>query len=184
MVCPGVRLPRRGRPMAKLEHKVHPISLTHWDRERRFRFEETRMLLVEMMDGLLDLLERQDRYRHYHLDGRSILPEDYLQARPENRDRLTRHIRSGRILIGPWYTLPATSMVSGESLILRVADPTSRDIQAEITTAWPVSSVRAVLADEVTEAEGVEAGLDKAGRCIAVTVAKKKIVTLRLQTGP
>jgi len=167
--------------MAKLKHKIHLISLTHWDREWRFCFEETRMLLVEMMDGLLDLLDHQDRYRHYHLDGHSILLEDYLQARPENRDRLTRHIRSGRILIGPWYTLPATS---GESLILRVADPTSRDVQAEITTAWPVRSVRAVLADEVTETEDVEPKLDKAGRRIAMTVAKKKIVTLRLQTGP
>ncbi|KPK83291.1 MAG: hypothetical protein AMJ81_08485 [Phycisphaerae bacterium SM23_33] len=103
--------------MAKLKHKIHLISLTHWDREWRFPFEETRMLLVEMMDGLLDLLDREPAYRHYHLDGQSILLEDYLEARPENRARLTSYIRDGRILIGPWYTLPATSMVDGESLI-------------------------------------------------------------------
>ena len=103
--------------MAELRHKIHLISLTHWDREWRFPFEETRMLLAEMMDGLLDLLDREERYRHYHLDGQSILLEDYLQARPENRQRLIKRIREGRILIGPWYTLPAVSMVDGESLI-------------------------------------------------------------------
>ncbi|KKM22882.1 hypothetical protein LCGC14_1620800, partial [marine sediment metagenome] len=103
--------------MAKLAHKIHLISLTHWDREWRFPFEETRMLLVEMIDGLLDLLDREPRYKHYHLDGHCILLEDYLEARPENRDRLFKHIRDGRILIGPWYTLPVTSMVGGESLI-------------------------------------------------------------------
>lgn len=103
--------------MTRLKHRIHLISLTHWDREWRFPFEETRMLLVEMMDGLLDLLEENPDYKHYHLDGQSILVEDYLQARPENRDRLTRHVRQGRILIGPWYTLAAVSMVSGESLV-------------------------------------------------------------------
>ena len=103
--------------MAELKHKIHLISLTHWDREWRFPFEETRMLLVEMMDGLLDLLDREPAYKHYHLDGHSILVEDYLEARPENRDRLLKGIRDGRILIGPWYTLPAVSMIDGESLI-------------------------------------------------------------------
>ncbi len=103
--------------MAELRHSIHLISLTHWDREWRFPFEETRMLLVEMIDGLLDLLDREPAYKHYHLDGHSVLVEDYLEARPENRDRLISHIRDGRILIGPWYTLPAASMIDGESLI-------------------------------------------------------------------
>ncbi|HUS47127.1 MAG TPA: hypothetical protein VM098_03330, partial [Phycisphaerae bacterium] len=103
--------------MAKLKHQIHLISLTHWDREWRFPFEETRMLLVEMMDGLLDLLDGNPKYGHYHLDGQSILLEDYLEARPENRQRLIEHIRAGRILIGPWYTLAAVSMVNGESLV-------------------------------------------------------------------
>ena len=103
--------------MAKLKHQIHLISLTHWDREWRFPFQETRMLLVEMMDGLLGLLDRESGYKHYHLDGQSILLEDYLEIRPENRPRLTKYIQEGRILIGPWYTLPDTSAVDGESLI-------------------------------------------------------------------
>ncbi len=103
--------------MDRLEHQIHLISLTHWDREWRFPFEETRMLLVEMMDGLLGLLESNSGYKHYHLDGQSILVEDYLEARPENRERLVQRIREGRVLIGPWYTLAAVSMVDGESLV-------------------------------------------------------------------
>ena len=103
--------------MAKLKHQIHLISLTHWGREWRFPFEETRMLLVEMMDALLDLLEADADCKHYHLDGRSILLDDCLQARPENRQRLVKHVRDGRILIGPGYTLAAVSMVGGESLV-------------------------------------------------------------------
>jgi len=82
--------------MAKLKHQIHLISLTHWDREWRFPFEETRMLLVEMMDGLLDLLDRSAGYRHYHLDGQSILLEDYLQVRPDRRERLVREAHRNR----------------------------------------------------------------------------------------
>ena len=36
-----------------LKNNIYVVSLTHWDREWRFPFEKTRVLLIEMMDSVL-----------------------------------------------------------------------------------------------------------------------------------
>lgn len=90
---------------------------THWDREWYEPFQEFRMWLVELIDEVMDLMERDPEYKCFHLDGQTIVIEDYLEIRPEQRDRLLRHLRERRLLIGPWYNLPDEWLVSGESLI-------------------------------------------------------------------
>jgi alpha-mannosidase len=97
---------------------VHVIEATHWDREWRFPFEATRIRLIRLMDNLLDILE-QDRSgtRCYHLDGQAIPIEDYLEMRPENARRLRAVCASGKLRVGPWYTLPEENLVLGESLV-------------------------------------------------------------------
>ncbi|MBN1436876.1 MAG: hypothetical protein JW936_07365 [Sedimentisphaerales bacterium] len=100
-----------------LQNNLFVVSLTHWDREWRFPFEKTRMLLVEMMDELLDLLDNDPEYQCFHLDGQTILLEDYCQVRPEAAERISKHVKNGRILIGPWFVLPEENQMSGESLV-------------------------------------------------------------------
>ncbi|MFV2067723.1 MAG: alpha-mannosidase, partial [Pirellulales bacterium] len=95
----------------------HVIPNTHWDREWLYDFQETRMLLVEFMDRLLDIFARHDAYKTYLLDSQTIPIEDYLAIRPERRDEIVRRVREGRLLIGPWYTLPEEHLVNGESLV-------------------------------------------------------------------
>jgi len=97
--------------------EFHVICQTHWDREWRLSFQQTRVMLVDMMDHLISLLESDPAYRHYHLDGQTILLEDYLEIRPENRNRLAAMIADGRILVGPWYTLPEENLIDGECLV-------------------------------------------------------------------
>jgi len=89
-------MPKRGTTM-------YVISHTHWDREWYMSFERFRHRLVHLMDRLLDLLDRDPDFRCFHLDAQTIVLEDYLEIRPENRDRLARYIREGRLHIGPWY---------------------------------------------------------------------------------
>jgi len=98
-------------------NEFHVISNTHWDREWRFPFERTRAMLVEMMDRLLDLLDTCEGFRFFHLDAHTVCLEDYLEVRPERRDDLARHVSSGRLLVGPWYTLPDACSCSGEALV-------------------------------------------------------------------
>ncbi len=93
------------------------VSHTHWDREWYLPFQRFRMKLVEMVDTLLDILDTEPSYKYFTLDGQTVVLEDYLEIRPENRERLAKHIRNGRILIGPWYVLPDEFLVSGESLV-------------------------------------------------------------------
>jgi 2-O-(6-phospho-alpha-D-mannosyl)-D-glycerate hydrolase len=101
----------------ELKHDLHVIALTHWDREWRFPFQKTRMMLVEMMDGLLDLLETDPAYTSYHLDGHTIMLEDYCEIRPENKGRIRKLVEAKRLFIGPWYTLPEENQLAGESLV-------------------------------------------------------------------
>lgn len=94
---------------------AHIISHTHWDREWYLPYEKHHVRLVKLMDTLLDTLERDAEYRSFFLDGQTIILEDYLQVRPEQRERLTKWIREGRIHIGPWYILQDAFLTSGEA---------------------------------------------------------------------
>lgn len=100
-----------------MEKHAHYISGTHWDREWYRSFEEYRFLLVNLVDSLMDLMERNEAFRYFQLDGQTCMLEDYLDIRPGNRERLEKLISDGRILIGPWYTMPDLFCPDGESLI-------------------------------------------------------------------
>lgn len=98
-------------------YKLHVLSHTHWDREWYQEFQGFRHRLVFQIDGLMDLLEQRADYGYYHLDGQTVCLEDYLEIRPQSEQRLADHIRSGRVLIGPWYAMPDELLLSGESLV-------------------------------------------------------------------
>lgn len=93
------------------------VASTHWDREWYEPFQHYRFRLVDVIDGALDLLERDPEYRAYQLDGQTCVLEDYLEIRPEHRARLKKHVAAGRIQIGPWYVMPDEFIPCGESLV-------------------------------------------------------------------
>ena len=96
---------------------AHVISHSHWDREWYLPFEKHRYHLIKLMDRLVETMERDPAYRSFHLDGQTILLEDYLTVRPERRESLQRLIREGRLHIGPWYVLQDEFLTSGEANI-------------------------------------------------------------------
>jgi hypothetical protein len=93
------------------------VPHTHWDREWYRTHASFRYRLVRMLDGLLELLERDPGFRHFTLDGQTIVVDDYLEVRPEARPRIEALVRAGRLLVGPWFVLPDEWLVSGEALI-------------------------------------------------------------------
>ncbi|MBQ7986570.1 MAG: alpha-mannosidase, partial [Clostridia bacterium] len=97
--------------------KAHIVTHTHWDREWRYPIWENRQYLVDMMDELLEILDTQPEYSCFLTDGQTIMVEDYLEMRPEMREKVEGYIKSGRIDVGPWYTLPDLYPVCGESLV-------------------------------------------------------------------
>ena len=96
---------------------LHIVPHTHWDREWYLAFQQFRVRLVHLMDRLLDILSDNFAYRHFMLDGQTILLDDYLQIRPERADDIARFVRSGCLSIGPWYVLPDEFLVAAESLV-------------------------------------------------------------------
>ncbi len=97
--------------------KIHVVSYTHWDREFRFDLERTNSWLIRLMDNLLEILRTKPDFRHYTLDGQVGLVDDYLEARPEREAEIRRLVAEGRLLVGPWYSLPDSSSIHGESLV-------------------------------------------------------------------
>jgi len=97
--------------------QCHFISNTHWDREWRFTAQRTRYYLVEMLDRLLDIFEKEPDFKSFHLDSQTLPIQDYLEARPEKEDAIRKYITDGRLLVGPWFCLPDEFCVGGESLV-------------------------------------------------------------------
>ncbi|MGL4911871.1 MAG: alpha-mannosidase [Romboutsia sp.] len=98
-----------------MKRTAHIISHTHWDREWYLPYETHHMMLIETMDTLLDKFENDPEFKFYHLDGQTVLLEDYLEVRPEKRDLLTKVIQEGKLKIGPWYVLQDEFLTSSEA---------------------------------------------------------------------
>jgi mannosylglycerate hydrolase len=105
-----------------VRRRVVIVPHTHWDREWYEPFQTFRMRLVRMVDGLLDLLERDPSYRSFLLDGQLAVVDDYLEIRPHNEQRLRDLATAGRLTVGPWFILMDEFLVSGETIV--------RDLQA------------------------------------------------------
>lgn len=93
------------------------VAHTHWDREWRYPIWKTRSLLIEFMDWLIDILENDPEYGSFLLDGQTVCLDDYLEIRPENRDRIAALVKGKKLVVGPWYTLPDLFPISGECLV-------------------------------------------------------------------
>lgn len=100
-----------------MAYTLHVVSHTHWDREWYLTFQQFRMRLVDLIDHLLELLDRDENFRSFHLDAQTIVLEDYLQIRPYQRALLEQYIREGRIIVGPWYQLNDEFLTSGEATV-------------------------------------------------------------------
>ncbi|GGC85125.1 glycosyl hydrolase [Thalassobacillus devorans] len=91
------------------------ISHSHWDREWYMSLEEHRYYLVKLIDDVLNQLENNPDFHSFHMDGQTIMVDDYLEVRPENRERVEKQIKEGRMVIGPWYILQDAFLTSSEA---------------------------------------------------------------------
>jgi len=94
--------------------QVFLVSHTHWDREWYRTYQTFRARLVDTIDRVLELLDADDGFR-FLLDGQTIVLEDYLEVRPEQRQQIEDACRAGRLAIGPWYVQPDSLLPSGEA---------------------------------------------------------------------
>lgn len=97
--------------------KVHVVPHFHWDREWYFTAEESKILLVNDMEEVLEMLETREDYPYFVLDGQTSVLEDYFSVAPENRGRVRDLVQKGKLIIGPWYTQTDEMVVGGESIV-------------------------------------------------------------------
>ncbi len=112
------------------------VPHTHWDREWYASFQTFRVRLVTLLDELLDLLDRDESYERFLLDGQTVVVDDYLEIRPDAERRLAALADAGRLQIGPWMVLMDEFMVSGETMV--------RDLQLGMARAAQLGAVMEV----------------------------------------
>lgn len=88
----------------------------HWDREWYEPFQVFRHRLVAALDTVLETAESNRDFR-FTVDGQMAAIEDYLEMRPENRDRVVALVADGRLAIGPWLILLDEFLCSGETIV-------------------------------------------------------------------
>lgn len=101
--------------------KVFVYSHTHWDREWYLSQNQFQYRLIRTVDEILDVLDADNSFNVFVLDGQTCVIEDYLELRPEQEARLRALIAAGKLAIGPWFTMPDVFLPDGESLIRNLA---------------------------------------------------------------
>ena len=94
---------------------VHIVSHSHWDREWYMPLERHKMKLVELIDRNLQLFREDPEFKSFHLDGQTIILDDYLEIKPQNREIILNAVAEGRFRVGPFYILQDEFLTSGES---------------------------------------------------------------------
>ena len=98
-----------------MKKKVNIISHSHWDREWYMAYEQHHMRLINLVDDLLELFKTDPNFNSFHLDGQTIILDDYLQVRPEKKEAVQKAITAGKLRIGPFYILQDDFLTSSES---------------------------------------------------------------------
>ena len=94
---------------------VFVLAHTHWDREWYHPAGRFRQRLVALIDELLD--DPPPAGDSFLLDGQAVVLDDYLEVRPERRDRVAEALASGALEAGPWYVLADELIPSAEALV-------------------------------------------------------------------
>jgi alpha-mannosidase len=92
------------------------VPHTHWDREWYEPFQVFRLRLVDVLDDVIARAETDPDFR-FTIDGQMAAVDDYLEIRPENRDRVAALVERGQLAVGPWQILLDEFLCSGETIV-------------------------------------------------------------------
>lgn len=99
-----------------MKKTAHIISHSHWDREWYLPFEKHRYYFIKLMNNLIEQFKKEgNTFKSFHLDGQTVLLEDYFAVHPENRNFVKKLIEEKKLHIGPWYVLQDAFLTSSEA---------------------------------------------------------------------
>lgn len=98
-------------------NKISVVFHTHWDREWYYSVDTYNLRLLKVIRRIKELIHTK-QIDYFVLDGQVKVIEDYFSlVDKDERNEVINLIKSGRLIIGPWYVLSDEFLVSGESLI-------------------------------------------------------------------
>ncbi len=99
-----------------MKKKMILVQNTHWDYEWYFTVNQSNVLFNFHMKELLYALDN-DLIENYVLDGQTSILENYLDLFPQDREKIIKYNKQGKLKIGPWYTQTDQMIISTESIV-------------------------------------------------------------------
>ncbi len=99
-----------------MKNKITLVQNTHWDYEWYFTTHQSNVLFHFHMKELLYALDN-NLIENYILDGQTSIIETYLNMFPEDKEKIIKYNKEGRLKIGPWYTQTDQMIISTESIV-------------------------------------------------------------------
>lgn len=100
-----------------MKRKIHVIPHSHWDREWYFTTSRSKVYLMKDLGDVLNTLENDPEFKYFMVDAQGSLLDDYIKWRPKDKERISKLVNDGRLVIGPWYTQTDQLVISGESIV-------------------------------------------------------------------
>ena len=100
-----------------MKRKIHVVPHSHWDREWYFTTSRSNVYLMKDLGDVLDTLESDPEFKYFMVDAQGSLLDDYIKWRPQDKERITKLVKMGKLVIGPWYTQTDQLVISGESIV-------------------------------------------------------------------
>lgn len=100
-----------------MKRKIHVIPHSHWDREWYFTTSRSKVYLMKDLGDVLNTLENDPEFKYFMVDAQGSLLDDYIKWRPQDKERISKLVNEGRLVIGPWYTQTDQLVISAESIV-------------------------------------------------------------------
>ena len=100
-----------------MKRKIHVVPHSHWDREWYCTTSRSKVYLMKDLGDVLDTLESDSEFKYFMVDAQGSLLDDYIKWRPQDKERITKLVKMGKLVIGPWYTQTDQLVISGESIV-------------------------------------------------------------------
>lgn len=100
-----------------MKRKIHVIPHSHWDREWYFTTSRSKVYLMKDLGDVLNTLENDPEFKYFMVDAQGSLLDDYIKWRPQDKERISKLVNDGRLVIGHWYTQTDQLVISGESIV-------------------------------------------------------------------
>jgi len=99
--------------MKKIAHSIHH---THWDLIWYFTVQDADVQFAYNMKELLNAFDNKE-VNQFFLDGQTAPIDTYIRLYPEDEQRISKYVSSGKLVIGPFNSQLDSFITSGESVI-------------------------------------------------------------------